>query len=208
MTLGCIVLCFIPLTINHASFFLLLSVINVHSSWKLWEDIVALVGALASEADFVFIPEWPPESNWPERLCEKLKMERDAGQRLNIILVAEGAMDRDGKAITADLVKKIIVDSLQQDTRVTVLGHVQRGGSPSAFDRILGSRMGAEAVLALLEATPGSEAVVVSLDGNQSVRVPLMECVMKVTLFDDFLIKVFINNKYNINLDIKDIINL
>ena len=40
--------------------------------------------------------------------------------------------------------------------------------------------MGAEAVLALLEATPGSEAVVVSLDGNQSVRVPLMECVMKV----------------------------
>ncbi|KFM71331.1 6-phosphofructokinase, partial [Stegodyphus mimosarum] len=140
---------------------------------------LALVGALASEADFVFIPEWPPEANWPETMCEKLKMERDAGQRLNIILVAEGAMDREGKAITADLVKKIIVDNLQQDTRVTVLGHVQRGGSPSAFDRILGSRMGAEAVLALLEATADSEAVVVSLDGNQSVRVPLMECVMK-----------------------------
>ncbi|XP_054722411.1 ATP-dependent 6-phosphofructokinase-like [Uloborus diversus] len=140
---------------------------------------LALVGALASEADFVFIPEWPPESNWPETMCEKLKMERETGQRLNIILVAEGAMDREGKAITAELVKTIIVDNLQQDTRVTVLGHVQRGGSPSAFDRILGSRMGAEAVLALLEATPGSEAVVVSLDGNQSVRVPLMECVMK-----------------------------
>lgn len=43
--------------------------------------------------------------------------------------------------------------------------------------------MGAEAVLALLEATPGSEAVVVSLDGNQSVRVPLMECVLKVLDF-------------------------
>lgn len=140
---------------------------------------LALVGALATEADFVFIPEWPPEANWPETMCEKLKMERDAGQRLNIILVAEGAMDREGHAITADNVKKIIVDNLQQDTRVTVLGHVQRGGSPSAFDRILGSRMGAEAVLALLEATPGSEAVVVSLDGNQSVRVPLMECVLK-----------------------------
>ncbi|KAG8178407.1 hypothetical protein JTE90_005297 [Oedothorax gibbosus] len=140
---------------------------------------LALVGALASEADFVFIPEWPPESNWPDTMCEKLKMERDSGQRLNIILVAEGAMDREGKAITADLIKKTIVTNLQQDTRVTVLGHVQRGGSPSAFDRVLGSRMGAEAVLALLEATPGSEAVVVSLDGNQSVRVPLMECVMK-----------------------------
>lgn len=140
---------------------------------------LALVGALASEADFVFIPEWPPEADWPKTLCDKLKLEREAGQRLNIILVAEGAMDREGHPITADIVKKVIVDNLQQDTRVTVLGHVQRGGSPSAFDRILGSRMGAEAVLGLLEATPTSEAVVVSLDGNQSVRVPLMECVMK-----------------------------
>jgi len=59
-------------------------------------------------------------------------------------------------------------------------GHVQRGGSPSAFDRILGTRMGAEAVLCLLEATPETPAYVVSLDGNQAVRVPLMECVRKV----------------------------
>lgn len=140
---------------------------------------LALVAALASEADFVFIPEWPPEADWPNILCKKLKQEREAGQRLNIILVAEGAMDCEGHPITADLVKKTIVENLQQDTRVTVLGHVQRGGSPSAFDRILGSRMGAEAVLALLDATPTSEAVVVSLDGNQSVRVPLMECVTK-----------------------------
>ena len=74
-------------------------------------------------------------------------------------------MDRGGNAITADDVKKVVVDTLQQDTRVTVLGHVQRGGSPSAFDRILGCRMGAEAVLALFEATPTSEAFVVSLAG-------------------------------------------
>ena len=58
---------------------------------------LALVAALASEADYVFIPEWPPEHDWPERLCKKLKQERDMGQRLNIIIVAEGAMDRDGK---------------------------------------------------------------------------------------------------------------
>lgn len=57
---------------------------------------LALVAALASEADYVFIPEWPPEHDWPERLCKKLKQERDMGQRLNIIIVAEGAMDRDG----------------------------------------------------------------------------------------------------------------
>lgn len=112
---------------------------------------LALVAALASEADFVFIPEWPPEGNWQEILCKKLTQERESGQRLNIIIVAEGAMDRDGKPITADDIKDVVVERLQQDTRVTVLGHVQRGGSPSAFDRVLGCRMGAEAVLALFE---------------------------------------------------------
>lgn len=63
--------------------------------------------------------------------------ERSAGQRLNIIIVAEGAIDRDGKPITAEDVKKVVVEKLQQDTRITVLGHVQRGGNPSAFDRVL-----------------------------------------------------------------------
>ncbi|GFQ72044.1 ATP-dependent 6-phosphofructokinase [Trichonephila clavata] len=140
---------------------------------------LALVGALASEADFVFIPEWPPERDWPKTLCRKLLQERANGQRLNIILVAEGAQDKDGNPISAEQVKKVIEEGLQQDTRITVLGHVQRGGSPSAFDRILGCRMGAEAVHALLEATPDSEACVVSLDGNQAVRVPLMQCVEK-----------------------------
>ena len=66
--------------------------------------------------------------------------------------------------------RQVVVTNLKQDTRITVLGHVQRGGSPSAFDRVLGCRMGAEAVLAVLEATPETEACVVSLDGNQAVR--------------------------------------
>lgn len=138
---------------------------------------LALVGALASEADYVFIPEWPPEQDWPDRLCNKLKQERDLGKRLNIIIIAEGAIDYAGNAITANQVRDIIVTRLKQDCRVTVLGHVQRGGSPSAFDRILGCRMGAEAVLALRESKPETEACVISLDGNQAVRVPLMQCV-------------------------------
>ncbi|XP_046351037.1 ATP-dependent 6-phosphofructokinase-like isoform X2 [Haliotis rufescens] len=138
---------------------------------------LALVAALASEADWVFIPEWPPEDGWEDTLCNKLTTERSFGQRLNIILVAEGAIDRHGKPITADMVKNLLSTRLGYDTRVTVLGHVQRGGSPSAFDRILGSRMGAEAVLALMDADPDTPACVVSLEGNQTVRVPLMQCV-------------------------------
>ncbi|XP_055380281.1 ATP-dependent 6-phosphofructokinase isoform X1 [Condylostylus longicornis] len=138
---------------------------------------LALVAGLSSEADYIFIPESPPKPDWPQRLCQQLAQERNAGQRLNIIIVAEGAIDREGHPITAEDVKKVVVDKLQQDTRITVLGHVQRGGNPSAFDRILGCRMGAEAVLALMEATEESVPCVVSLDGNQSVRVPLMECV-------------------------------
>lgn len=139
---------------------------------------LALVAGLTSEADYIFIPENPPPENWGERLCNKLMQERSMGQRLNIIIVAEGAIDRDGSAITADGVKKVIVEQLGFDTRVTVLGHVQRGGYPSAFDRLLGCRMGAESVLALME-DDNAEPCVISLDGNQAVRVPLMGCVLK-----------------------------
>lgn len=56
---------------------------------------------------------------------------------MNIIIVAEGAIDRDGHPITSEKVKQVVVDKLNQDTRITVLGHVQRGGNPSAFDRVL-----------------------------------------------------------------------
>ncbi|CAH1972542.1 unnamed protein product [Acanthoscelides obtectus] len=137
---------------------------------------LALVAALTGEADYVFIPE-EPEENWQKTLCDKLAQERNSGQRLNIIIVSEGAIDRNGDPITAEQVKKVVVDNLHQDTRITVLGHVQRGGNPSAFDRILGCRMGAEAVMALMEADENTEPCVISLDGNQAVRVPLMECV-------------------------------
>ncbi|PAV64186.1 hypothetical protein WR25_22008 [Diploscapter pachys] len=138
---------------------------------------LALVAALAAEADFCFIPEWPVPENWEEILCQKLQQMRQEGQRLNIIIVAEGAIDRNGQAISAEQVKDVVKKRLSYDTRVTVLGHVQRGGAPSAFDRLLGCRMGAEAVLALMEMTEESEPCVISIDGNQMVRVPLMQCV-------------------------------
>uniref|UniRef100_A0A8D0FS35 ATP-dependent 6-phosphofructokinase n=1 Tax=Strix occidentalis caurina TaxID=311401 RepID=A0A8D0FS35_STROC len=142
---------------------------------------LALITALACGADWVFIPEAPPEDDWEDHLCRRLTETRVGGSRLNIIIVAEGAIDKHGKAITSDDIKTLVVKRLGYDTRVTILGHVQRGGTPSAFDRILGSRMGVEAVMALLEGTPETPACVVSLSGNQAVRLPLMECVQVVS---------------------------
>ena len=162
----------VPTAFSHQRAFVL-EVMGRHCGY------LALVAGIVTEADFVFAPEWPPEEDWPEKLCKKLELERQSGQRLNIIIVAEGAIDRQGKPITAEAVKKIIVERLEMDTRTTVLGHVQRGGAPSAFDRLLGSRMGAEAVMALVEAKKDSEACVVTLVGNVAVRVPLMACVEK-----------------------------
>lgn len=93
--------------------------------------------------------------------------------------MAEGAVDREGHSITVEMVKNTIVERLKFDTRITVLGHVQRGGAPSAFDRLLGCRMGAEAVLALMDMTSSDDPCVISTSGNQMVRVPLMECVQR-----------------------------
>ncbi|XP_077008002.1 ATP-dependent 6-phosphofructokinase, platelet type isoform X2 [Tamandua tetradactyla] len=138
---------------------------------------LALVSALACGADWVFLPEYPPREGWEEEMCLKLSENRARKKRLNIIIVAEGAIDTQNKPITSEEVKELVVKQLGYDTRVTILGHVQRGGTPSAFDRILASRMGVEAVIALLEATPETPACVVSLSGNHAMRLPLMECV-------------------------------
>uniref|UniRef100_A0A8C6X9P7 ATP-dependent 6-phosphofructokinase n=1 Tax=Naja naja TaxID=35670 RepID=A0A8C6X9P7_NAJNA len=138
---------------------------------------LALVSALACGADYVFIPEYPPEEGWEDHMCARLSENRARKKRLNIIIVSEGAIDSFNKPITSEQVKDLVVNRLGFDTRVTILGHVQRGGTPSAFDRILASRMGVEAVLALLEATPETPGCVVTLSGNLAVRLPLMECV-------------------------------
>lgn len=138
---------------------------------------LAVVSALASGADWLFIPEAPPEDDWEDHMCARLGESRSKGSRLNIVIIAEGAIDKHGQLISSNYVKDLVVQRLGYDTRVTVLGHVQRGGTPSAFDRVLSSKMGVEAVVALLEATPETSAVVIGLSGNQAMRLPLMECV-------------------------------
>jgi 6-phosphofructokinase 1 len=139
---------------------------------------LALMGALASGADWVLIPESPPDvENWEERMCDVLKAGRAAGRRDSIVIVAEGAQDRNGAAIESAYVKKVLEDRLGEDVRVTILGHVQRGGVPSAFDRNLSTLLGAAAVDEILLAEPKSTPRLIGMRGNRITRSPLQLCV-------------------------------
>jgi 6-phosphofructokinase 1 len=139
---------------------------------------LALMASLASGADWVLIPERPPENDdWGQQMCSVMKAGRDIGRRQNVVLVAEGAQDRQGKRITVDDVKRLLEDRLGEDARVTILGHVQRGGAPSAFDRYLSTLLGHAAVEHLLADVPGAPAQLVGIRGNQVVTSPLMDCV-------------------------------
>jgi 6-phosphofructokinase 1 len=139
---------------------------------------LALMGALASGADWVLIPESPPDlDNWEDKMCQVLKMGRDAGRRDSIVIVAEGAQDRHGKPLTSAYVKQVLEEQLKEEVRVTILGHVQRGGSPSAFDRNVSTLMGHAAVDEILSSTAKNEPVLVGIRGNRIVRSPLLDCV-------------------------------
>lgn len=139
---------------------------------------LALMGCMATGADWVFIPENPPNiDNWEEAICEHLRAGRRAGRRASIVIVAEGARDREGNPITGAYVTKVLEENLQEEVRLTVLGHVQRGGKPSAFDRNLGTLMGEAAVNAVIDATPRTEPQLVCLRGNRITLAPLMPCV-------------------------------
>lgn len=135
---------------------------------------LALMGAMASGADWVLIPEAPPDvEDWESKMCEVLHHGRSMGRRDSMVIVAEGARDRNGKPITSDYIKKVLEERLGEDTRITVLGHVQRGGSPSAYDRNLSTLLGAEAVQTITTMDPTGEPQVVGIQGNKLTRTPL-----------------------------------
>jgi 6-phosphofructokinase 1 len=138
---------------------------------------LALRGAIAGGADWVFIPESPPEDGWEEQMCTELKRGRESGRRDSIVIVAEGAVDRHGRPIKSDHVRDVLEQRLGEDTRVTVLGHVQRGGSPSAFDRCMSTLLGHAAVDELLQAGAAGEPVLMGFHNNRVTRVPLMPAV-------------------------------
>jgi 6-phosphofructokinase 1 len=141
---------------------------------------LALMGALASGADWVLIPESPPDpETWADEMCSALKKGREMGRRDSVVVVAEGARDRDGNPITCAMVKNVLEEKLGEDTRITILGHVQRGGAPSAFDRNLGTLLGNAAVESLLDDPPGAEPQLIGMRGNRIVESPLMQCVRK-----------------------------
>jgi 6-phosphofructokinase 1 len=136
-----------------------------------------LMAGIAGSCDYVIVPEAPPEEGWEERMCQLLRAGRAAGRRESLVLVAEGAQRRDGTPIKADEVRQIIADRLHEDARVTILGHVQRGGAPSAFDRWMSTLLGYAAVSELLAATPGSEAKIIGVRAGEVAAVPMVQAV-------------------------------
>jgi 6-phosphofructokinase 1 len=141
---------------------------------------LALMGALACGADWVLIPEAPPDvENWQDVLAERLQAGRKAGRRDSIVILAEGARDRNGNYIGSTDVQRALEERLNEEVRVTVLGHVQRGGVPSAFDRTLSTLMGYEAVNTLLTASPNDEPVVIGIRNNRMTRLSMMDSVRK-----------------------------
>ncbi|MFN2254292.1 MAG: 6-phosphofructokinase [Candidatus Promineifilaceae bacterium] len=138
---------------------------------------LALMSGLATGADWVLIPEAPPMvDDWEATMCSVLLKGREAGRRDSIVIVAEGAQDKNGNPITSQQVKESIERITGEDTRVTVLGHVQRGGSPSAFDRNMSTLLGYDAVQEVLSDEVQEEPMVIGIQGNKITRTPLSIC--------------------------------
>ncbi|KAJ7773224.1 phosphofructokinase domain-containing protein [Mycena metata] len=156
---------------SHSRAFVL-EVMGRHCGW------LALLAAVAGGADFLFIPEQPPKSQpWEDQMCETIHQHRSVGKRKTLVIVAEGAHDLDLNPIRAEYVKDILTDRLGLDTRVTTLGHTQRGGRPCAMDRILPTLQGIKAVEALLEANPETPSYMIGIQENKITMVPLIEAV-------------------------------
>lgn len=148
---------------------------------------IALESGLAGSADVILIPEIPFKL---DSVCEAITKRKARGSKFSIVVVAEGAFPADGDKVVqltrennlgverlggiGAFVADKIAELMNIETRVVVLGHVQRGGTPSPFDRILGSRFGVKAV-ELIE--QGQFGRMVSLQGRQVCSVDIQEAV-------------------------------
>ncbi|EGW36736.1 6-phosphofructokinase [Desulfosporosinus sp. OT] len=153
---------------------------------------IALYAGVAGGADAILIPEIPYNLN---RVAQSIQRRAKQGKKFSIIVVAEGAKPMGGEMVVERMVAgrfdpiklggigaKIgndLEELFGMETRVTVLGHLQRGGSPNSYDRVLSSRYGVAAVDAVLEKEFG---IMVALQGRDIVRVPLHQAVDKLKL--------------------------
>ncbi|MFH1397458.1 MAG: ATP-dependent 6-phosphofructokinase [Candidatus Omnitrophota bacterium] len=166
-------------------------VMGRHAGW------IAIEAGLAGGADVILIPEIPIDM---EEVCSIIKKRHLRGKTFSIVVVAEGAQFKDKDLITqeekldefghirlggiGELLGREIEKRTGFETRVSVLGHIQRGGTPTAFDRILGTRFGVKAVELVKNKKFGR---MVALMGNKIVDVPLEEAVKALKTVDDEL---------------------
>ncbi|EKV06667.1 6-phosphofructokinase [Penicillium digitatum] len=149
-----------------------IEVMGRHCGW------LALMSAISTGADWMFLPEMPPQDGWEDDMCSVITKNRtERGKRRTIVIVAEGAQDRQLNKVSSSKIKDILTDRLGLDTRVTILGHTQRGGAACAYDRWLSTLQGVEAVRAVLEMSPESPSPVITIRENKIMRTPLMEAV-------------------------------
>ncbi|CAI5760259.1 unnamed protein product [Candida verbasci] len=166
---------YIDATANSHSRAFIVEVMGRHCGW------LGLMAGIATSADYILIPEKPSSSkDWQDQMCNIVDKHRKRGKRKTIVIVSEGAITSDLKPISSKMVRDVLVDRLGLDTRITTLGHVQRGGTAVAFDRILATLQGVEAVKAVLELTPNIPSPLIAIDENKIVRKPLVEAV-KIT---------------------------
>ena len=181
---------------------MVLEVMGRHSGW------IALHAGLAGGADMILIPE---QKYTIDEIVQTIQKRHSRGKDFSIVVVAEGVMlqaeEKDDEFVVQEAgldefghvklggIGQVICNEVEQrtgyETRVTVLGHLQRGGTPTAFDRVLGTRFGVAAIDLVQTENFGN---MVSLQGNEIVPIPLFEAVDKLKVVDqDFydLARVF-----------------
>ena len=167
---------------------IVLEVMGRHAGW------IATYSGIAGGADAILIPERPFDI---EQVCEHIRHRHNKGRFFSIVVVAEGATPAEGTEITQEeqrdefghvrlggigvILEKEIEERTGFETRVTILGHIQRGGTPTAYDRVLATRFGIAAIDAMDD---GDYGKMVALRGTDIVRVPIGEAVTELKTVD------------------------
>jgi 6-phosphofructokinase 1 len=167
---------------------IVLEVMGRHAGW------IATYSGIAGGADAILVPERPFDI---EQVCEHIRHRHKKGRFFSIVVVAEGARPAESSEITQEehkdefghvrlggigvILEKEIEERTGFETRVTILGHIQRGGTPTAFDRVLATRFGIEAIDTVDD---GDYGKMVALRGTDIVRVPIGEAVTKLKTVD------------------------